>query len=197
MPLIKRYHCPMPILRWLLTYASTQDEGKEKLIAAQGDLLPLCLGHRASWPLAKLFCKLTNTDLIQTCITAIDKSGRDVLHALFIPTSEINRRMEIGRILLQAGMDPMRMDTNNIPACYGAIFYQPIIEKSLDLMDEFGADLTLHGPVGQALDRDASQHIRWRNNAAEALLAFSIKKAHRHLQSTTPAITQQSGVRRI
>jgi hypothetical protein len=196
-PTIRRLYCPMPILRWLFKHASNQEGGRDKMRAAQGQIFPLCLGSRASWPLAKLFCKLTGTDPIQVALTARNDHGHNVLHLLFKDTSDGNRRLDIARSLMQAGMDPMAMDHANIPACYGAIFYRDKIEKTLDLMDAFGADLTLHGPVGKALARDTSQHVRWRDDAASALVAFSVKKTHRDLQACTPEITRAPSARRI
>ena len=196
-PLVKRHYCAMPLLRWLLKHAGDQPDGREKLLAVQGNLFPLCLGSRASWPLADLFCKLTSTDPLQVALCARDESGRSTLHFLLDAYGDRNRRLGIAKTLLQAGMDPMTLDNKNVPACYGVLFYEDATEKAFDLMDEFGADLTLHGPVGQALEKDPLRHIRWQAQAAQALTQFSVKKTHRDLQSVTPEITYTACVRRI
>lgn len=195
--LTTRHYCAIPTIKWLLRHAGKQEHGCEYLRKLQPVLLPHFLGARASWPLARLLCKITQSDLTQSFLYSSDSVGRTALHLLFEIQSEANRRRDIADTLMKEGADPMTLDLLGRPACYGTIFYGNKSEQMMRVASQYGADFSPSGLVSHALERETTKHERWKTKARDGMTRFYSKKTHEDLQATTPEITSCAATRRI
>lgn len=193
----QRNYVNLSTLRWLVKHAGTVPGGKESLKLIQARLIPHSLGARGSWPLTRLLCKTTGSNLMEESVSARDFDGKSALHLLLDTYGDYKRRLVMAEQILEAGMDPMALDHARVPACYGSVFFRKYAPQALALMGRFGADFSPGGPVAAALEKEHIRHQKWQTEATREMCEFYIAQSRERLDQDTQAATQSSGARRI